>query len=102
MASNDNLPRPDPDHARIGPGGSRAQSSRGHGGGRRECGQRGTPVTGWSRGRVMVTGGGGFLGKAVVARLETEGATDIFVPRSSEYDLRTAEGIAAAIALGRP
>lgn len=50
----------------------------------------------------MVTGGGGFLGKAVVARLETEGATDIFVPRSSDYDLRTAEGIAAAIARGRP
>ena len=50
----------------------------------------------------MVTGGGGFLGRAVVARLETEGATEIFVPRSSDYDLRTAEGIAAALAHGRP
>ena len=59
-------------------------------------------MTGWSRGRVMVTGGGGFLGRAVVARLETEGATEIFVPRSSDYDLRTAEGIAAALAHGRP
>jgi GDP-L-fucose synthase len=50
----------------------------------------------------MVTGGGGFLGKAVVQRLEAAGATDIFVPRSREYDLRTHDGIARALAEGRP
>jgi GDP-L-fucose synthase len=50
----------------------------------------------------MVTGGGGFLGKSVVHRLEAAGATDIFVPRSRDYDLRTSGGIAAALGEGRP
>ena len=50
----------------------------------------------------MVTGGGGFLGQAVVRRLEAGGATDIFVPRSRQYDLRARDGIAAALADGRP
>lgn len=56
----------------------------------------------WAGRRVMVTGGGGFLGQAVVRRLESGGATDIFVPRSREYDLRTRDGIAAALGDGRP
>ena len=56
----------------------------------------------WTDRQVMVTGGGGFLGKAVVERLETAGATQIFVPRSREYDLRTSDGIASALADGRP
>ncbi|HET8776832.1 MAG TPA: GDP-L-fucose synthase [Candidatus Limnocylindria bacterium] len=56
----------------------------------------------WSGRRVMVTGGGGFLGKAVVARLEGAGASDIFVPRSRDYDLRTHDGIRAALDEGRP
>jgi len=57
----------------------------------------------WWRGRrVMVTGGGGFLGKAVVHRLEVGGATDIFVPRSRDYDLRSHTDIARAIADARP
>ena len=50
----------------------------------------------------MVTGGAGFLGRAVVHRLETTGATDIFVPRSTEYDLRTRDGIDRALAASRP
>ncbi len=61
-----------------------------------------TSPTFWADRRVMVTGGGGFLGKAVVRRLESGGATDVFVPRSREYDLRTREGIAAALSDGRP
>jgi GDP-L-fucose synthase len=36
--------------------------------------------------RVLVTGGGGFLGSQVVERLEREGH-DVVVPRRSEYDL---------------
>jgi GDP-L-fucose synthase len=56
----------------------------------------------WSGRRVMVTGGGGFLGQAVVRRLEASGATDVFVPRSRQYDLRTRAGIAAALADGNP
>jgi GDP-L-fucose synthase len=50
----------------------------------------------------MVTGGAGFLGRAVVARLGTEDVADIFVPRSARYDLRTVEGVKAALADGRP
>jgi GDP-L-fucose synthase len=50
----------------------------------------------------MVTGGGGFLGKAVVGRLESAGATDIFVPRSRDFDLRTPDGIGRALAEGSP
>lgn len=50
----------------------------------------------------MVTGGGGFLGTAVVSWLRASGATDIFIPRSADYDLTTAEGIGRALADGRP
>ena len=56
----------------------------------------------WLGRRVMVTGGGGFLGKAVVHRLEAAGATEIFVPRSRDYDLRTKDGIDRALVDGRP
>jgi GDP-L-fucose synthase len=38
--------------------------------------------------RVLVTGGGGFLGSHVVAELERRGAREISVPRSRETDLR--------------
>ena len=37
--------------------------------------------------RVVVTGGAGFLGRAVVARLRGRGVTEIVVPRQSDYDL---------------
>jgi GDP-L-fucose synthase len=56
----------------------------------------------WDDRRVMVTGGGGFLGRRVVARLEAAGATEIFVPRSADYDLRTKDEIDRALADGRP
>jgi GDP-L-fucose synthase len=52
--------------------------------------------------RVMVTGGGGFLGRAVVARLATVGVDDVFVPRSVDYDLRTVDGTDRAFRQGRP
>jgi GDP-L-fucose synthase len=50
----------------------------------------------------MVTGGGGFLGRSVIARLDAAGSRDLFVPRSSEFDLRTLDGIDRALADGRP
>ncbi len=56
----------------------------------------------WINRRVMVTGGAGFLGSAVVRRLQAAGATQIFVPRSAQYDLRTRDGIDRALADGRP
>ena len=56
----------------------------------------------WAGRRVMVTGGAGFLGTALIARLRTAGATEIFVPRSADFDLTSADGVTAALAAGRP
>jgi GDP-L-fucose synthase len=47
----------------------------------------------WKDKRVIVTGGSGFLGSFVVEKLKERGATDVFVPRSSEYDLRQPDEI---------
>jgi GDP-L-fucose synthase len=58
-------------------------------------------VTSLAGRRVMVTGGGGFLGRRVVARLEAESA-EVFVPRSADYDLRDRSAIDRALAAGRP
>jgi GDP-L-fucose synthase len=56
----------------------------------------------WPDRRVMVTGGGGFLGASVVRRLEAAGVGEIFVPRSADYDLRTPDGVRAALEAGSP
>jgi GDP-L-fucose synthase len=47
----------------------------------------------WQAKRVVVTGGAGFLGSAVVNRLRSAGCENIFVPRSSSYDLRDPNAI---------
>lgn len=39
------------------------------------------------RTRIVVTGGGGFLGQHLIRALRGRGCTDIVVPRRSEYDL---------------
>jgi len=52
--------------------------------------------------RVMVTGGGGFLGTAVVARLKRAEPAAIAVPRSRDYDLRHRADIDRAIDDHRP
>ena len=56
----------------------------------------------WAGRRVTVTGGAGFLGSAVVRRLHEAGATEIFVPRVEDYDLRNPADIDRALADGRP
>ncbi len=47
----------------------------------------------WQDKRVIVTGGGGFLGSFVVETLKKRGATDIFIPRKKDYDLTQREAI---------
>jgi GDP-L-fucose synthase len=50
---------------------------------------------------VLVTGGAGFLGSHVVERLEAAGH-DVFVPRSSEYDLVHEEDVRRLFADAQP
>jgi len=52
--------------------------------------------------RVLVTGGAGFLGSAVVDKLRARGYQNIIVPRSSTYDLRDQEMIVRLYEDARP
>lgn len=52
--------------------------------------------------RVVVTGGAGFLGRFIVARLKDAGVAEVFVPRSRDYDLVTREGIERLLDDARP
>lgn len=47
----------------------------------------------WKDKRVIVTGGGGFLGSFVVEKLRARGADDIFIPRKKDYDLTNREAL---------
>jgi GDP-L-fucose synthase len=46
--------------------------------------------------RVMVTGGGGFLGGYVVGKLEERGCREVFVPPRDRYDLVEMEAVEQA------
>jgi len=56
----------------------------------------------WARKRVVVTGGAGFLGAAVVNALARHGCPSPFVPRSREYDLRREPDIVRMLDAARP
>ena len=47
----------------------------------------------WESHSIVVTGGNGFLGKAIVANLKARGYKNIIVPRSREFDLRHEDAI---------
>jgi GDP-L-fucose synthase len=56
----------------------------------------------WKDKRVVVTGGGGFLGKVVVKQLTAKGCRHITVPRSAQFDLRKTSAIRKLYAKARP
>jgi GDP-L-fucose synthase len=56
----------------------------------------------WEGKRVTVTGGAGFLGSYVVEKLRERGCSQIFVPRSRDYDLREKEDVIRMYEDSRP
>jgi GDP-L-fucose synthase len=56
----------------------------------------------WKNKRVVVTGGGGFLGRVLVGQLRHKGCRHIVVPRSAQFDLRENSAIRKLITLSRP
>ena len=56
----------------------------------------------WPEERIVVTGGAGFLGSYVQEVLRAKGATEIFVPRSKDYDLVDMEAVKRLYRDARP
>jgi GDP-L-fucose synthase len=52
--------------------------------------------------RVMVTGGAGFVGRRVCARLRNAGVSDLFLPRRSDFDLTDPVAVARAYDAAQP
>jgi GDP-L-fucose synthase len=52
--------------------------------------------------KILVTGGGGFLGQHVVGRLRQQGYQRVFVPRSAQYDLTQDQAIRRLLSEQRP
>ncbi|HYH78914.1 MAG TPA: GDP-L-fucose synthase [Longimicrobium sp.] len=56
----------------------------------------------WRTRRVLVTGGGGFLGSHVVDRLRALGAAEVFVPRRADYELTELANVRRVMDDARP
>jgi len=58
----------------------------------------------WKKHRVCVTGGAGFLGTAVCAKLRERGVTDdrLFIPRRKNYDLTREADVVRLYDIARP
>jgi GDP-L-fucose synthase len=52
--------------------------------------------------RIVVTGGAGFLGRHVIAKLQEIGCRDVFVPRSAVYDLTKLDAVVQMYEQARP
>src|SRR5687768_16271098 len=52
--------------------------------------------------KILVTGGSGFLGKHVIARLKQSGCTRLFAPRSAEFDLTQPDNVSRLLLRERP
>jgi GDP-L-fucose synthase len=52
--------------------------------------------------KVVLTGGSGFLGRSVLAKLKTEGFEKVFVPRSRDYNLCRREEVERLYADAQP
>lgn len=56
----------------------------------------------WDGRRVLVTGGGGFLGGFIVEKLSEKKPASVFVPRSADYDLRDRAAVTRCLRDARP
>ncbi len=56
----------------------------------------------WQNNRFCVTGGAGFLGSFVVEKLAALGATNVFVPRSKDYNLVELDAVKRMLADAKP
>lgn len=56
----------------------------------------------WAPRRVLVTGGTGFLGRHLTARLAQRGAGEVFTPSSADYDLTHPDQVQALFEATRP
>lgn len=61
-----------------------------------------TPRSFWKSQRVLLTGGGGFLGSFVVDKLRENGCSTLVVPRQQEYDLRRADAVEKLFDVAKP
>jgi GDP-L-fucose synthase len=56
----------------------------------------------WNDRNVLITGGRGFLGQAVVDQVRNRGVRELFTPSSAEYDLRDRDAVRQLFADTRP
>jgi GDP-L-fucose synthase len=56
----------------------------------------------WNDRRILLTGGGGFLGGFIAAELQRRNPAALFTPRATELDLRDADAVRAYLAANRP
>ena len=62
----------------------------------------GNEIGSWADKTVLVTGGGGFLGQHVLAKLRAAGCKRVIAPRKREYDLREREQIVRLLKSAEP